>query len=756
MAFIARLLIKGIVFLVAAVILLFLAIKIVPETMRVALEKLGPAALAAKMIPPKLPSVTDIKSAHWLPQNWQARDRYWFHHVTQGTATFPMPYKWFIALEQPGVPWTVLGPNGKFADNQYLRRFGFIPSPPQYENKPDFGKDYGYEADSGAVASKAGGRFPAEDYPDNPDRLPVGFAKLKADPKNGLFQDRIGLTCAACHTGHIEYKNVSLRFDGGAAAINLQEYEKAIALALVYTKYLPCRFGRFADNILGKDRHPVETRRLRQQLSTIVDTILTRRKWTADILENNAQKDTDEGFARLDALNRIGNQVFFEAMLPLTDPGKPNAAKAGLPPELTKNFASVDAPVSFPPIWSVSWFRWAQYDASVHNELIRNAGEALGVKAIVNLIDNGAITLAPQQKWQPFRSSVKMENIFWIEKLLAGPNPFAPGTGDPAFKGLQAPRWTDAGKYFSGDAGWQLNEDSDIVKAGRALYQRHCVECHQGPVRDPAFDRQWPKDSIWARNDAGTLINWTAFGGGPPYLDNVQKPVPAMGTDPQQSRVLTERQVYLPQQLDLNPIQYLNEKENCRLPNDDSLNRSFVLALMAVVGKTIDQWFEDHRDISADLKNEMRGQRTNCPNPKVYRRVDETERTKAHAVVAPHYRARPLDGVWATAPYLHNGSVPTLDDMLRPQKDRPKSFCVGSRQFDPEKVGLAKDDRCRGFFGRETGLFRFKTWKLGNSNLGHSFEAAKDAPKSSYGPGIIGPKLDDDERKALVAYLKTL
>ncbi|WP_349510094.1 hypothetical protein [Bradyrhizobium sp. NAS96.2] len=54
----------------------------------------------------------------------------------------------------------------------------------------------------------------------------------------------------------------------------------------------------------------------------------------------------------------------------------------------------------------------------------------------------------------------------------------------------------------------------------------------------------------------------------------------------------------------------------------------------------------------------------------------------------PQYRARPLDGVWATAPYLHNGSVPTLKDMLLPQGRRPGSFCVGSREYDPVNVRL--------------------------------------------------------------------
>ena len=115
-----------------------------------------------------------------------------------------------------------------------------------------------------------------------------------------------------------------------------------------------------------------------------------------------------------------------------------------------------------------------------------------------------------------------------------------------------------------------------------------------------------------------------------------------------------------------------------------------------------------------------------------------------------HYRARPLDGVWATAPYLHNGSVPTMQDMLIPQDKRPKEFCVGSRQFDPVKVGLATKD------GEPCGAWTsFDTRQLGNSNAGHSFEGTETNPKKLPN-GIVGPELKKRERDALVEYLKTL
>ena len=52
-----------------------------------------------------------------------------------------------------------------------------------------------------------------------------------------------------------------------------------------------------------------------------------------------------------------------------------------------------------------------------------------------------------------------------------------------------------------------------------------------------------------------------------------------------------------------------------------------------------------------------------------------------------HYKAAPRDGVWATPPFLHNGSVPNLYEMLIPARERTKKFYIG-REFDPVKVGL--------------------------------------------------------------------
>jgi hypothetical protein len=105
------------------------------------------------------------------------------------------------------------------------------------------------------------------------------------------------------------------------------------------------------------------------------------------------------------------------------------------------------------------------------------------------------------------------------------------------------------------------------------------------------------------------------------------------------------------------------------------------------------------------------------------------------------YKVRPLDGVWATPPYLHNGSVPTLYDLLSPVAERPKTFYTGSRDFDPVKLGLKTD--------AAPGLTLFDTSKPGNLNIGHEFS---DTP----GSGVIGRFLQPDERSAIIEYLKTL
>ena len=106
------------------------------------------------------------------------------------------------------------------------------------------------------------------------------------------------------------------------------------------------------------------------------------------------------------------------------------------------------------------------------------------------------------------------------------------------------------------------------------------------------------------------------------------------------------------------------------------------------------------------------------------------------------YKARPLAGVWATAPFLHNGSVPSIYQLLSPQDERATTFYKGTFEYDPRHLGYRTEAFTNGFM--------FDTRITGNHNSGHEFRAG------NRGNGVIGRLLQPEERWALLEYLKVL
>ena len=99
------------------------------------------------------------------------------------------------------------------------------------------------------------------------------------------------------------------------------------------------------------------------------------------------------------------------------------------------------------------------------------------------------------------------------------------------------------------------------------------------------------------------------------------------------------------------------------------------------------------------------------------------------------YVAMPLDGLWLTGPFLHNGSVPSLADLLEPVEARPRTFWRGYDVYDPARVGFVTTGPEA---QREGSLL--DTSRPGNSNAGHSY----------------GTELPASAKRALLEYLKTL
>jgi mono/diheme cytochrome c family protein len=116
----------------------------------------------------------------------------------------------------------------------------------------------------------------------------------------------------------------------------------------------------------------------------------------------------------------------------------------------------------------------------------------------------------------------------------------------------------------------------------------------------------------------------------------------------------------------------------------------------------------------------------------------------AQLAPAPGYVAPPLDGVWATSPYLHNGSVPSIAALLdSPKRPQYWTRTFDSKDYNPETLGWNYTELSYGKAGAKNKEERkrvYDTTLPGHSNQGHTF----------------GDALSENERRALIEYLKAL
>lgn len=574
--------------------------------------------------PPLAAAPPSSSQTIWLDQGWTSQQRDNYHYQSQGTQTLPIPAPWFVALEVPkkdaGAGFV------KFSDPAYLQRFGFIPG----------------------VRTAA-----------NPNALPIGFASTTSpNPKTGRPMKALGFTCAACHTARIDYRGTTLLIDGGPAMIDLGSFGTKLALSLGETflsgVYGP-RFRRFAEGVLGPNPSVAKRIALEAEIGAVLLAGL------GDVLQSPSKGNVTEGAGRLDALNRIGNTVFGSGM------------------NIAANRVAITAPVNFPHIWDTSWFAWVQYNGSIEQPMIRNAGEAMGVGAIINF---------RTAQTARFTSSVPVNRLHDpIEQLLKGDMPPLP---DQRFSGLRSPAWPGA---ILGEI------DPTLAARGAALYQAKCQSCHLPAINTAEF---WTSSRWTSPNAAGQR-----------YLDLVMSPITQIGTDPAQAEGMAKRIVKVPPALGIpNPVS----------KQGTNYSYEFGPALGEVVERVVNRWYDSQTPPTPQADRErMNGYRPN-------------------GIRAPlAYKARPLDGIWATAPYLHNGAVPTLWDMLAPYRERPSTFSLGTTVFDPVKVGYT-----------DAGSSLINTSIRGNRNGGHLFDNTPGLP------GTLGAELSMDERRALLEYLKTL
>jgi hypothetical protein len=127
------------------------------------------------------------------------------------------------------------------------------------------------------------------------------------------------------------------------------------------------------------------------------------------------------------------------------------------------------------------------------------------------------------------------------------------------------------------------------------------------------------------------------------------------------------------------------------------------------------------------------------------------------------FMARPHAGIWATPPFLHNGSVPNLYELLSPMEERTACFILGDLEYDVDNI-VYTVRKCED--GDVAGGFVFDTKQIGNSNAGHEFRN-DDHHGHVFTPedcallrrqgrsGVLGCQLSPGQRRALIEYLKT-
>ncbi|NBV22113.1 MAG: cytochrome c [Proteobacteria bacterium] len=173
-----------------------------------------------------------------------------------------------------------------------------------------------------------------------------------------------------------------------------------------------------------------------------------------------------------------------------------------------------------------------------------------------------------------------------------------------------------------------------------------------------------------------------------------------------------------------------------------------VAADLAAQGKSVftARCLECHAAEGISVHGQLTAQRELGTDPEVLQAYDARTVAALHALKeAPlrypaqqqtdGYKNVSLTGLWARAPYLHNGSVPTLWDLLLPPENRPETFVRGGNEVDATRLGFIA-----GAAGTQGKPFLFDTRLRGNSNRGH----------------LYGVDLPEADKRALIEFLKTL
>jgi hypothetical protein len=540
------------------------------------------------------------------------------------------------------------------------------------------------------------GRYGLLPDPGRDDGLPVGLTVASNPFTFGM--DFVGVNCAACHVGELRHGGKAVRVDGAPNMFNLQLfYSDAIDAVMAaasdrgklwralkrlgrqdYTRYgIAAPFVRPATLVTYGANVLMHRDRLDARLE-LVDVIKVAK-------EQRDPKHPTSGFGRLDAFDGTRNFIFTRLRKADADGSfkvnTANMVKLDAPvkfPWLWSRKASPLAPVetyrdqpqAFPRVWGFKDYDWIEWTADTNTVMERNFTETLGAGATV-VLDPKSASL--------FETSVPIKDMHDLEWLAYY---------------LDPPKWPAS---IFGEI------KPDLAATGGEIFKKRCAGCHEY-----GDDRRTPTGLIQLNTmrpeDVGT---------DPTAALRIACPIPDIGA-----------LAVPPKSYSVEDSQFL---KNCAgVKAGEAFSGNPFANTVRVAVDTIKQKAYAAAGVDAAEQRAMED---------LDQRGSVAWRDTLIDTRPPYgpYAARPLYGIWAAAPYLHNGSVPTLYHLLLPPDQRPKTFALGARDYDPVKLGFAVDTSC------SSQDCLVDTSETGDGNGGH----------------IWGTDLTESDRMALLEYLKT-
>lgn len=527
--------------------------------------------------------------------------------------------------------------------------------------------------------------FDGDDSPANPDGLPIGFTKGTMEVKGtGKW---LGWTCAACHTGELAVNKKRYRIDGGASQVNVGTFLTDLSATVRANLVDAEKFKRFVGRVLGTNPDPSQVKTLTQQYKLYSSSLSGR------VALRTPTHPAGPG--RVDALNQIINAMS------VTQLGEPD------------NYQPPNAPVSYPFLWYTPQLAWVQWSPISSNPIGRNTGQVLGV------FGDADFTLPPQPQTETAHlesnkaktASVKDQKIYEFLARHSVPDELKTSTTAESESNLPFEQRAQQG-FLSSTANiknlfdleqWlqKLKEpqwieedfgtiDLDLSKKGAELFKQDCRVCHNMPP----FDFTDKADNIAQKQ----------------FIKIGRTPYNVVGTDSTYTETLIGR---LSKTGDLGPVLFEGEEV---VPSA----QFFLGGVLAVVEKGLNDL-----GLTPQEKLLYSGFRFYPPEkpgdkPKPYRPTSITD-----------LKAGPLLGIWATGPFLHNGSIPNIYELISPPESRSSVFWVGSHELDTKKLGYKSEEA--------PGLFRYDTSIKGNGNSGHVY------PEKPY---------TEEQKMALIEFLK--